>query len=404
MLYAENEDDVPHTPLATPLAPAPHNVAVTPQKKGPAVNSGSRFPSGSTCLSPTFSPSQPLQHAASYERESGFSRMLLEHNQTARIGAGSFGEVLNAVYELDRQSYAIKVSSKEIGGTSDLQHRLQEVYAASVCSHPNLVKYYDSWVDDSRLHIRLEFADGGNISRIPTPWDEESLAWLLLQIGLALQWLHSSGIAHLDIKPDNILVVHSSDLNRRMFKLGDLGLARKVRTNTDHHSSSLSPSLALSDDLGEGTRTINVGENDDEGDYRYLCPTILANNGNSQAWNKEADMFSLGATVVQLMGGDPNRARYREHGPHIHDRSLYSETLARLVQQLCDLTPANRPSAIEIVETSLVLLSHARPDVVGDVERRCRSRRRMLDELHEKMRDLEKEISAAESSRRSTSR
>jgi serine/threonine protein kinase len=407
MLYAETEDDVPHTPLATPLAPALHNVATTPQKKGAAASSGVRFPSGSTCLSPTSSPSQTLRHAvnhvASYERESRFSRMLLEHKETSRIGAGSFGEVLNAVYELDLQSYAIKVSSKEIGGASDLQHRLQEVYAASVCSHPNLVKYYDSWVDDSRLHIRLEFADGGNISKIPTPWDEESLAWLLLQIGLALQWLHSSGIAHLDIKPDNILVVHSSDLNRCMFKLGDLGLARKVRTNTDH-LPSLSPSLALDDDFGEGTRTINVGENDDEGDYRYLCPTILANNGHSQAWNKEADMFSLGATVVQLMGGDPNRARYREHGPHIHDRSLYSETLARLVQQLCDLTPAQRPSAIQIVETSLVLLSHTRPDVIVDVERRCRSRRRMLDELHEKMRDLEKEISAAESSGRSTSR
>lgn len=405
MLFAEVEDETPRTPLApphTPLAPASRNISVvTPQKKssGGMSGSGGKFARSSARMSPTLSPSLPLQHAATTQ-DGVFSRMLLEYKQTSTIGAGSFGEVLKAVYELDHQSYAIKVSSKEIGGEFDLQHRLQEVYAASVCSHPNLVKYYDCWVDESRLHIRLEFADGGNISKLRTPWDEESLAWLLLQIGLALQWLHSSGIAHLDIKPDNILMSHSNELNRWMFKLGDLGLARRAARAPSLHS----PSLALDDSIGPVTNTVNVGENDDEGDVRYLCPTMLANYGNGNAWNKEADMYSLGATVVQLTGGDPSRVRYREYGPHLHNRSLYSEPLANLVQQLCDLTPVNRPSALHIVETALELLSHARPDVVGDVERRCRSRRRMLEELNEKLRDLERDICATESSGRSTSR
>ena len=51
--------------------------------------------------------------------------------------------------------------------------------------------------------------------------NEEDIKVLLAQIGSALLWLHNRGFAHMDVKPDNILIVRRSDW---CFKLSDFGL------------------------------------------------------------------------------------------------------------------------------------------------------------------------------------
>lgn len=386
MFSAEDGDSPPQTPLAPTngLASSPRNLGVTdtPQK-------GGRFSAAKMAAAP--SPSTTGSYIAHNGpiHQSRPSRLNLEHSDTMRIGEGSFGEVYRAVYDLDKQQYAIKVSSKPIAGEMDLQHRLQEAYAASVCSNQYLLRYYDCWLDDKRLHLRLEFVEGGTIQKLPKPWSEEDLAWLLLQLGMALQWLHNSGIAHLDIKPDNILMTKNQDIGRWIFKLGDLGLARKVRPPSD-------ALIAANLDGSVDDDAVFQGENDDEGDHRYLCPKILESYSTSTSWNKEADMFSLGASLVELMGGIPGRARFQEYGPHFTDRSKYSVRLASLVQRLCDLTPANRPCALEVMEEALTILRTYNESFARDLDYRLDPRRRMFEALQAKERTLKREIAVAE--------
>ncbi len=56
--------------------------------------------------------------------------------------------------------------------------------------------------------------------------NEEDIKVLLAQIGSALLWLHNRGYAHMDVKPDNILIVRKDGWS---FKLSDFGLVGSVR-------------------------------------------------------------------------------------------------------------------------------------------------------------------------------
>lgn len=55
--------------------------------------------------------------------------------------------------------------------------------------------------------------------------NEEDIKVLLAQIGSALLWLHNRGYAHMDVKPDNILIVRKDGWS---FKLSDFGLVGSV--------------------------------------------------------------------------------------------------------------------------------------------------------------------------------
>ena len=84
----------------------------------------------------------------------------------------------------------------------------------------------------------------------------------------ALSHVHDLGLAHLDVKPDNI---YRSLNNPEVFKLGDFGLAT-LR------------------DASKGLIT--------EGDARYLAPELLKNPLLHTL--DKADMFALGATIYEV--------------------------------------------------------------------------------------------------------
>lgn len=91
-----------------------------------------------------------------------------------------------------------------------------------------------------------------------------------LQIAKALHFIHGRGIAHLDVKPDNIYVKNG------VYKLGDFGCA-----------TLLNQSLPI-----------------EEGDARYMPQGILNENYNHL---DKVDIFSLGAAIYELIRGSPLR-------------------------------------------------------------------------------------------------
>lgn len=95
------------------------------------------------------------------------------------------------------------------------------------------------------------------------------------QIAKALQFIHSRGVAHLDVKPDNIYVKEG------VYKLGDFGCA-----------TTIDKSLPV-----------------EEGDARYMPQEILNENYDNL---DKVDIFSLGASIYELVKGSP----LPESGPH----------------------------------------------------------------------------------------
>ena len=89
---------------------------------------------------------------------------------------------------------------------------LKEVELLKVVDHPNVVKFYDSFIFENELYIATEFADKGDLRKYlkrrimeKDPLDELQVFDLIKQISLGLNHLHEKRIIHRDLKPANII-------------------------------------------------------------------------------------------------------------------------------------------------------------------------------------------------------
>lgn len=95
----------------------------------------------------------------------------------------------------------------------DRQKELQTVRneAASILksNHPNIVKVFDQFEENDTAYIVMEFADGEPLSTVlkrQKKLSESSVKEYLLKLADALKAIHSVGLIHRDIKPDNIIL------------------------------------------------------------------------------------------------------------------------------------------------------------------------------------------------------
>eukprot|EP01018_Ginkgo_biloba_P030540 Gb_32592 [translate_table: standard] len=107
-----------------------------------------------------------------------------------------------------------------------------------------------------------------------SPFSENESAALLKSLMEALRYCHSKGVAHRDLKPDNILFKHNSSFPHHI-KLADFG-----------HASSFSP--------GQRMRGI-------VGTPHYVAPEVLAGD----EYNEKVDVWSAGVVVYILLSGIP---------------------------------------------------------------------------------------------------
>ncbi|KAK1059521.1 Chk1 protein kinase [Friedmanniomyces endolithicus] len=93
----------------------------------------------------------------------------------------------------------------------------------SVSGHPNIIRFLSHGEDDAWLWMCLELAEGGDLfDKIEA--DEgcgvDVAQLYFVQLCEAVGWCHSRGVAHRDVKPENLLVGGGGDL-----KVADFGLA-----------------------------------------------------------------------------------------------------------------------------------------------------------------------------------
>jgi membrane-associated tyrosine/threonine-specific cdc2-inhibitory kinase len=81
---------------------------------------------------------------------------------------------------------------------------------ACLAEHPNVVKYFRSWQQDSHFYIQMELCEAGNLRTLLDSLSEpllESQVWRYIeQVAAGLDHIHNHGVLHLDIKPENIFV------------------------------------------------------------------------------------------------------------------------------------------------------------------------------------------------------
>uniref|UniRef100_A0A3B3VSM0 Protein kinase domain-containing protein n=1 Tax=Poecilia latipinna TaxID=48699 RepID=A0A3B3VSM0_9TELE len=117
---------------------------------------------------------------------------------------------------------------------------LQEIRLLQTLDHPNLVRLLDTYETAHSYVLVLEMADQGRFLDYIVSWGnltEEKVALYLRDILEALQYLHGWKVAHLDLKPENIVV--EQVCSQPVIKLTDFGDAVQL----DPHSSHIHPLL-----------------------------------------------------------------------------------------------------------------------------------------------------------------
>ncbi|CAK9199564.1 unnamed protein product [Sphagnum jensenii] len=232
------------------------------------------------------------------------------------IGRGSFSTVYEARDRRGGALCAVKMSKREFRGREDRVRYMREIQSvACLAEHPNVVKYFRSWQQDSHFYIQMELCEAGNLRTLLDSLSEpllESQVWRYIeQVAAGLDHIHNHGVLHLDIKPENIFVDGKGEL-----KIGDFGLAVPRK-------------------LWEW----------EEGDGAYVAPELL----QEKEPGPEADMYSFGAMVYEWATGNklPRSGPAREG--QVEMPLSISEQLGNLVCSLLNPNPAQRPSASKVL-------------------------------------------------------
>lgn len=221
-------------------------------------------------------------------RHSTFSvrSMMIQHHERdiaenykvnpKEMSSGSYGKVYVAE---DRNAPDRKVAIKTVIGSDGrrLEAFKREIEIMKELDHPNICKLLETYDEGRKIHLVMELLDGGELfDRIANDVhlsEEESVA-IVRQVGAALKYAHSRGIAHRDMKPENV-VFCSKDKKNSHVKVIDWGLGWYFDRNHMHNTV--------------GTLTYaapEVIEAKTKGDYTALC-----------------DVWSLGVVAYVMLSG-----------------------------------------------------------------------------------------------------
>lgn len=125
------------------------------------------------------------------------------------LGGGHFGTVRLASPRSDPQLfYAIKsILRQDI--IKDIKLLEEELSILQQVDHPNIVKFFESYIDHRYVHIVMEFCQGGELfDRIiaQQKLHEKHAAKIMQQMLSAVRHLHICGIVHRDLKPENFML------------------------------------------------------------------------------------------------------------------------------------------------------------------------------------------------------
>jgi serine/threonine-protein kinase len=269
---------------------------------------------------------------------------------------------------------ALKVLSEAVTADSNFRERFQrEADLAGALWHPNIVAVHDRGEFDGHLWIAMDYVDGTDAAqlarkRYPTGMPVQDVCDIVAAVAAALDYAHSRGLLHRDVKPANILLADPEDGKRRIM-LADFGIARP-----------------LADVSGLTATNFTMGT------LTYAAPEQLM----GADIDGRADQYALAATAFHLLAGAPPY----EHSnpvavisrhltaplPKLSDRrpelanldEVFAQALAKdpadRFEQCSDLAAAlNQRSGMDAGDVTTVAAPIMRPDTPKP-KRRRRSR------------------------------
>jgi hypothetical protein len=148
------------------------------------------------------------------------------------IGQGGMGSVMLARSEKTGQAVAIKTLLPEVAvSEQSLKRFLREIEVASALRHPNIVSYIEHGTHNGIVYLVTEFISGMDAARLAKhrggKMNFQEVVQIIEQTLAALDFAHSLGFVHRDIKEQNILI--EGEFPRAQAKLTDFGLSKSFK-------------------------------------------------------------------------------------------------------------------------------------------------------------------------------
>eukprot|EP01129_Flabellula_baltica_P014732 TRINITY_DN7140_c0_g1_i1.p1 TRINITY_DN7140_c0_g1~~TRINITY_DN7140_c0_g1_i1.p1 ORF type:complete len:671 (-),score=143.24 TRINITY_DN7140_c0_g1_i1:88-2100(-) len=248
-----------------------------------------------------------------------------------KIGDGVSGSVYKAIHKQTKRIVAIKQKSMSSTSTNQL---LSQIRIMKDLTLDNTLKYYGCYRKDNLVWIVMEYCDCGSVQDLidarmansdsPVCLPEEFIASIAKQVLRALEYLHSEGKIHRDVKSGNILLN-----SKGQAKIADFGITAQT--------------------TGDEKRTTQVGSS------YWMAPECIIGQG----YDSKADIWSLGITLIEMAEGtpplieeQPHRAAFRiinDAPPRLTDPGLWSKRFVDFVSRCLIKDPATRNSAAKLL-------------------------------------------------------
>ncbi|CAD6184833.1 unnamed protein product [Caenorhabditis auriculariae] len=249
------------------------------------------------------------------------------------IGVGAFGKVSLVRKKDTGKVYAMKSLEKaDVIMKQQASHVKAERDILAEADSPWIVRLFFSFQDHRCLYFIMEYVPGGDMMQllINKGIFEESLArFYIAELTCAIEYVHSVGFIHRDIKPDNILI----DKNGHI-KLTDFGLCTGLRwthdrryygTENEHQradSFSLPAEIAATE---ESIKVLNIRHQKKRncahsvvGTGNYMAPEVISRTGHTQL----CDWWSAGVILYEMVFGRPPFMSMRDDPRETQDKIL----------------------------------------------------------------------------------
>lgn len=163
------------------------------------------------------------------------SKITAKYDIKAVIGKGSFSRVLRVENRISKQPYALKIIEAP-GGREAFEAELSVLRRLN---HPNVIKLIEVFESNHKVYMVMELATGGSLlDRLETRGYllEDDSRDVIKMVLNGVQYLHILGIAHRDLKPDNLLYYHPGKESRIMITDFSLASTRRSTGNPYMHT------------------------------------------------------------------------------------------------------------------------------------------------------------------------